>query len=89
MQVQNKFKNIYARNGRSIPFISENHVSSSIAGISRNREIKSSDINGKPILSKKNNDEGHPYLDEEGNICQDKMEVMQHVEYDTQIRCEV
>ena len=30
-----------------------------------------------------------PYLDEEGNICQDKMEMMQHVEYDTQIHCKV
>jgi len=32
---------------------------------------------------------GHPYLDELGNICQDKMEMMQHVEYDKQIMCKV
>ena len=32
---------------------------------------------------------GHPYLDEFGNICQDKMETMQHVEYDKQIVCKV
>ena len=30
---------------------------------------------------------GHPYLDEFGNICQDKMEMMQHVEYEKQIMC--
>lgn len=30
-----------------------------------------------------------PYLDEFGNICQDKMEMMQHVEYDKQIVCKV
>lgn len=32
---------------------------------------------------------GHPYLDEFGNICQDKMEMMQHVEYEKQIMCKV
>lgn len=32
---------------------------------------------------------GHPYLDEYGNICQDKMEMMQHVEYEKQIMCKV
>ena len=32
---------------------------------------------------------GPPYLDEEGNICQDKMEMMQHVEYEKQIVCKV
>ena len=54
--------------------------------MSPRREIKESDIHS---ATKPSNKEGHPYLDEEGNICQDKMEVMQHVEYDTQIHCEV
>ena len=49
-------------------------------------EIDENDIHSAPKQSRK---AGHPYLDEEGNICQDKMEVMQHVEYDTQIHCEV
>ena len=54
--------------------------------MSPRREIKESDIHS---ATKPSNKEGHPYLDEEGNICQDKMEVMQHIEYDTQIHCEV
>ena len=49
-------------------------------------EIDENDIHSAPKQSRK---AGHPYLDEEGNICQDKMEVMQHIEYDTQIHCEV
>lgn len=32
---------------------------------------------------------GRPYLDEFGNICQDKMEMMEHVEYENQIMCKV
>lgn len=32
---------------------------------------------------------GRPYLDENGSICQDKMEMMEHVEYDKQIMCKV
>ena len=41
-------------------------------------------------MTRQNNKKAsYPYLDEEGNICQDKMEVMQHVEYDTQIHCQV
>ena len=79
----------YDRNGRSISAITQNDISSRIGRVSPNGEIKPSETLKMPINSKQNNKKGHPYLDEEGNICQDKMEVMQHVEYDTQIRCEV
>lgn len=30
-----------------------------------------------------------PYLDEDGNLCQDKLETMQDLEYDTMIQCSV
>ena len=43
----------------------------------------------RPTISDQNENDGHPYLDEEGNICQDRKEIIQRVEYDTQIHCEV
>ena len=51
--------------------------------------MRKSDTFQQDAITHQNNKEGYPYLDEEGNICQDKMEVMQHVEYDTQIHCQV
>ena len=30
-----------------------------------------------------------PYLDEEGNLCQDKVETFQDTEYETMIQCRV
>ena len=39
--------------------------------------------------SEQNENDGHPYLDEEGNICQDRKEIIQRLEYDTQIHCQV
>ena len=30
-----------------------------------------------------------PYLDDEGNLCQDKMETIQDTEYETMIQCRV
>ena len=83
------YRRPYDRNGRSISAITQDDFSSRIGGLSPNGEIKPSETLRRPINSIQSNKEGHPYLDEEGNICQDKMEMMQHVEYDTQIRCEV
>ena len=40
-------------------------------------------------ISEQNENDGHPYLDEEGNICQDRKEIIQRLEYDTQIHCNV
>ena len=76
----------FNRHGRLSSTFSQNDISNRIGRVSSNAEIKENDIHRAP---KQSNKEGHPYLDEEGNICQDKMEVMQHVEYDTQIHCEV
>ena len=80
---------IYERQNRAISISSENRFSKKSARLSRAEEIEESDTLGKDAIIKKNNKKGHPYLDEEGNICQDKMEVMEHVEYDTQIHCQV
>ena len=77
----------FDRHGRISSAFSQNDISNSIKRLSHNGEMKENDINNR--VPKQSNREGHPYLDEEGNICQDKMEVMQHVEYDTQIHCEV
>ena len=77
---------IFDRHGRLSPTFSQNDISNNIGRVSSSEEIKENDMDS---ARKQRSKEGHPYLDEEGNICQDKMEVMQHVEYDTQIHCEV
>ena len=79
-------RTIFDRRGRLSPTFSQNDISNRIGRVSLTREIDENDLHSAPKQSRK---AGHPYLDEEGNICQDKMEVMQHIEYDTQIHCEV
>ena len=77
----------FGRNSRSIHSFSEKNANSNNVRESRHHDIDNSKTHGR--LTELNDEKEQPYLDEEGNICQDKIEVMEHVEYDTQIHCKV
>ena len=46
-------------------------------------------VQGKDDVSEEKEFDEGPYLDAEGNLCQDHMETVQDTEYETMIQCHV